>query len=78
MKIKLPAGWTATLPKNEKISGPLGNYETVYSQTGRDLFLSRTISGSTGILPPERINEVLAWFKAVGSDDSKLIVLQKQ
>ena len=78
VKIKLPAGWTATLPKNEKISGPLGNYETVYSQTGRDLFLSRTISGSTGILPPERINEVLAWFKAVGSDDSKLIVLQKQ
>jgi hypothetical protein len=75
VRIKLPEGWTATLPRNAKISGPPGTYETVYSQTGRDLFLSRTITGSKGVLPPERMSEVIAWLKAVGGDDSKLIVL---
>jgi len=48
-------------------------------------FALRAISGewlSSGILPPERMpermNEVIAWLKAAGSDDSRLIVLQKQ
>jgi hypothetical protein len=33
--------------------------------------------GTRGIFPPDRINDLIAWFRAVGKDDVQFIVLER-
>jgi hypothetical protein len=77
IKLTLPSGWTASLPKNKSMSGPFGRYEEVYAQNGRELTISRTIDGAKGVLPADKMGDLIAWLKFIGNDDAKLIVLQK-
>lgn len=74
--IKLPQGWRAQLPKNVVLNGPVGNYSLTYAQTGDELRMERVVSGIKQVLPASRMPDVIAWLKAAGSDDGKLIVLQ--
>lgn len=74
--IKLPSGWRAQLPKDVSLSGPVGNYSVTYKQTGDELRMERTVSGTKQVLPASRMTEVIAWLKAAGSEDGKVIVLQ--
>jgi len=77
-RVTLPEGWKAQLPPDVVIPpGPFGSYETHYSQQGRDLIVSKRRVGARGILPPNRIHDVLAWFEAMGKDDAKFVVLQR-
>jgi hypothetical protein len=77
VSIILPKGWKAKLPTNVSASSSFGSYVSEYSQVGDELRISRTISGTRAILPPDRINELIAWLQAIGKDDSKFIVLEK-
>lgn len=75
-RMKLPAGWRATLPKNDSVSGAPGTFVSTYAQVGDELRISRTLVGSRNVVPASRMPEVIAWLKAAGRDDSKLILLQ--
>ncbi|HEX3533197.1 MAG TPA: DUF3857 domain-containing transglutaminase family protein [Gemmatimonadaceae bacterium] len=77
VSIILPKGWKAKLPPNVSASSSFGSYVSEYSQVGDELRISRTISGTRGIFPPDRINDLITWLQAIGKDDSKFIVLEK-
>jgi len=77
VSIILPNGWKAKLPPNVSASSAFGSYTSEYSQVGEELRISRTISGTRAILPPNRINDLIAWLHAIGKDDSKFIVLER-
>jgi hypothetical protein len=76
VRIKLPVGWTAVLPKSEKIDGPVARYETKFAQVGDELQIERTLTGIKGIIPASRRMEIVEFLRKVGSDDAKLIVLK--
>jgi hypothetical protein len=77
LSITLPAGWKAKLPPGVIASGPFGTYRSDYTQAGRILRISRVSIGAKGIQPPERMPELIAWFRQVGKDDAKFILLEK-
>ena len=74
--IKLPPGWTATLPKSEVLDGPVARYEVKYSQTGDELRIERTLTGMKGTLPASRSMEVVQFLRRIGSDEAKLIAIK--
>ncbi|HWZ59580.1 MAG TPA: DUF3857 domain-containing protein [Gemmatimonadaceae bacterium] len=75
IRITLPVGWHAQLPANDSAASAFGTYVARYSQTGRDLVTYHRISGATGIYPPERITDLIAWLRAAGKDHVPFIVL---
>jgi len=76
-EIKLPAGWHATLPKNVAASGDFGSYASTYAEENGVLRLTRTLTGATGVQPPERLADLTKWMRAVAEDDVKFIVLTR-
>lgn len=75
VRVTLPAGWTARLPEGVTATSPFGTYEASYVQQGRDLLVRRRTIGARGTLPPEKIGELAAWFRAIAKDDAKFILL---
>jgi hypothetical protein len=73
----LPDGWHAELPPNIDASSVFGHYSSEYAQSGRELVLTRTLTGAAGNLPPDQVKALLEWMRAVAKDDAKLIVIQK-
>ena len=76
VRITLPEGWKARVPQNAKVDGPFGFYESTYAQSGRDLTITRTIRGATGVLPKERITDLVGWLQGIAADDVRFIVLE--
>ena len=76
MRITLPAGWKAHLPRNVSARSAFGSYESTYSQEGRELTVVRRSSGARGTLPPEKITELADFFRAMAKDDAKFILLE--
>jgi Domain of Unknown Function with PDB structure (DUF3857)/Transglutaminase-like superfamily len=76
LRITLPAGWKAELPKNVSATAFFGRYESTWSQEGREVRMVRRIHGDRGIFPPQRITEVIAWLKTVGADDIEFLSLR--
>jgi transglutaminase-like putative cysteine protease len=76
VRITLPNGWKARLPQNAVVDGPFGLYESTYAQDGRDLVITRRLHGATGVLPKERINDLVGWLQGVAADDVRFIVLE--
>ena len=76
MHVTLPPGWRARLPANVSAESVFGHYSAKYTQEGRVLHIVREMTGATGIEPPERIGELIAWLRAVSADDARFIVLQ--
>ena len=76
IRIKLPVGWTATLPKSERLDGPVAQYEVKYAQVGDELRIERTLTGITGIISASRRMEIVEFLKKVGSDEARMIVLK--
>ncbi len=74
---ELPAGWQARLPKDVRVTGPFGSYAVAYRQTGRELLIQRRTEGATGMLPPDRAGDLLAWFEGLASDDASAIVITR-
>jgi hypothetical protein len=75
-RITLPAGWKAKLPPSVTAVSAFGSYRSEYAQDGRVMRITRVFTGSKGILPPERMPELITWFRQVGKDDSKFILLE--
>ncbi|MEO8945646.1 MAG: DUF3857 domain-containing protein [Gemmatimonadaceae bacterium] len=77
LRVELPEGWHARLPTDVTANSVFGSYATSYTQKGRELVVQRKIVGGTGIFIPSRVNELIAWLRAMGHDDVKFIVLDK-
>jgi hypothetical protein len=78
LRVTLPNGWKAKLPPNVTATSAFGSYASTYSQNGRELRLTRTMTGTRGVFTPERIGDLITWMNAVGKDDAKFIILEKQ
>ena len=79
LRLELPEGWRAELPKNVALSGPFGELSISYAQEGRMLEIrSRRVAGK-GVLGPERVGEVVAWLERVAAEtrDAGSLVLMK-
>lgn len=76
LRITLPEGWTAELPKNVMASSFFGTYESTWTQDGREVRMVRRIRGERGVYPPQRISEVIVWLKTVSADDYEFLSLR--
>jgi hypothetical protein len=74
--VTLPAGWTAHLPANVSATSEFGSYAAEYAQTGRVLRVVRRMTGRKGIAPPDHVQALIAWLRAVSTDDVRYIVLE--
>jgi hypothetical protein len=75
LRVTLPAGWRAQLPPTVAESSAFGSYRAEYVQQGRELRVTRAMSGRKGIEPPEQVDALIAWLRAVSKDDVKYIVI---
>ena len=76
VRIKLPNGWTATLPKDINLDGPVGRYVVTYSQKGNELRIEKTSSGTGAVIPASRKAEIVDFLRKASSDDAKLIPIK--
>jgi hypothetical protein len=76
VRIKLPVGWNAVLPKSEKLDSPIARYELKFSQVGGELRIERTIAGLVAVLPASRRMEIVEVLRKLGSDEARQIVLK--
>jgi transglutaminase-like putative cysteine protease len=76
-RITLPPGWTAKLPKSLDAPSPFGTYVSEYRQNGSELLVRRRRMGASGVLPPEKLTDFIAWLRLVATDDTRMIVLEK-
>jgi hypothetical protein len=75
-RLRLPPGWRPQLPPSVHASSAFGDYEARYAFTDGVLEVSRTMSGTRGIFPPDRIGDLIAWFHEVGADDAPFILIE--
>ena len=75
-RITLPAGWKAKLPPSVTATSDFGSYRSEYAQDGRVMSFTRVFTGSKAILPPERMPDLIAWFRQIGKDDANHILLE--
>src|SRR5690606_23957922 len=75
--LQLPEGWHADLPENVVAESAYGSYRAEYTQKGRELRLYRRMEGRRGVKPPEDVDALIAWLRAVAKDDVEYIVLQR-
>jgi hypothetical protein len=52
-----------------------GLYESEYKQDGRELVVLHRMSGAEGILPKERIGDLIAWLRSIAKDRVSFIVI---
>ena len=76
LRMTLPPGWKADVPPNVTEQSEFGSYRAEYAQEGRELRVMRRMSGTKGTAPPEKIDALIAWLRAISKDDIKFIVLQ--
>jgi transglutaminase-like putative cysteine protease len=76
-RVALPDGWHAQLPPSVDAASEFGHYRSEYAQHGRDLVLTRTITGATGVYAPDQATALVQWLNAIAKDDAKLIVITK-
>jgi len=75
-RLTLPVGWQARLPADVDASSVFGRYHAHYAQSGRELVVERSLVGATGVQPPDRVGQLIAWLKAIGRDDVTYIPLE--
>ncbi len=79
LKLELPAGWKAQLPRNVALSGPFGTLTLTYAQVGRVLTVSQRRVGGKGILAPDRVEDVVKWLEQLTAalrEVSSIVVLR--
>jgi len=75
LRMTLPEGWKAELPAGVSEKSRFGAYTAEYEQNGRELRVTRQMLGAKGTAPPESVDELITWLRAVSKDDAKFIVL---
>ena len=76
LRMTLPPGWKADLPATITEQSQFGSYHAEYAQNGRELRVIRRMSGTKGTAPPDSVDALIAWLRAISKDDVKFIVLQ--
>jgi len=76
LRVTLPEGWRARLPPSVAETSAFGSYSAEYVQEGRELRINRRMTGRKGIEPPDRVDALIAWLRAISKDDVKYIVLE--
>jgi transglutaminase-like putative cysteine protease len=79
VRLELPEGWRAQLPRSVALSGDFGEFSLAYAQEGRILTVIQRRAGRKGILPPERVDDLVSWLEQVSaaSRESDTIVLSR-
>ncbi len=79
VRLELPEGWRAQLPKSVSLSGDFGEFSLAYAQEGRIFTVIQRRAGRKGILPPERVDDLVRWLEQVSaaSRESDSIVLSR-
>ena len=77
LTLTLPPGWHARLPAPVTAVSTFGRYESRYSQEGQVVHVMRRLTGMRGVLPPDRIGDLLSWLDAVSKDDSKYLIIDR-
>lgn len=78
-RVTLPDGWTARVPEDVVVKGVFGTYESHYKQQGRELLVTRRITGTRDIwLPKEKVGELKDWLRAIAKDEVPFIVLDRK
>ena len=77
LTLTLPTGWHARLPQPVSAASAFGRYESQYSQQGQVVHVMRRLIGMRGVLPPDKIGDLLTWLDAVSKDDSKYLVIDR-
>ncbi|HEU4760706.1 MAG TPA: DUF3857 domain-containing transglutaminase family protein [Gemmatimonadales bacterium] len=77
IRLELPDGWHARLPKSVSATSPFGSYSVEYGQEGRELHFRRLFQGSRGVQPASTMPDLISWFQQIGSDDVAFVVLEK-
>jgi transglutaminase-like putative cysteine protease len=75
LRLLLPEGWKAQLPKGVTAPSPFGDYRSEYSQEGRVLRISVRIVGAKGVYPKEKLSELQAWLNALADDNLSSVVV---
>ena len=75
-RVTLPEGWKARLPQNVTATSVFGSYVAEYAQAGRELRVTKRISGARGTQPPVAIAALIDWLRAMSKDDARFIVLE--
>lgn len=76
LTMTLPPGLHAKLPPDVTADSPFGRYTMAYTQDGRALRIARTMRGNRGVLPPDRVKDLIDWFETIGRDNTQVIVLE--
>jgi transglutaminase-like putative cysteine protease len=76
LRFTLPEGWHALLPAGVSASSEFGSYSSTYAQQGRELRVVRRVVGARGVYPPDKVEDLLAFLRAVARDDARYIVIQ--
>lgn len=77
MRLELPEGWRAQLPKNVTAVSAFGGYRSEYAQEGRVLRVLRSYSGVAGVHPPDKVGELIEWLRTVAQDDVRYILIDR-
>ena len=77
LEIELPDGWRAQLPEDVAEEGAFGSYLADYRQVGTQLSLSRELSGTRGLQPPDSIEALTTWMSAIAADDVQSLTLSR-
>lgn len=77
-EISLPTGWKAKLPSNVSVDGIAGTYSATYAQEGNILRIRKSRRGTTGVVGPEKMPDVIAWLRSAAKDDARFIVLERE
>jgi hypothetical protein len=76
LRLTLPAGWKAKLPPNDTASSVFGTYVAEYSQKGQELRIARSLTGTAGVQPATKYEELLTWMRKLSGDDAKYVILE--
>ncbi len=75
VRIVLPAGWRPQLPPSVHAASVFGEYWGTYAFVDGTLEITRRMIGTRGIFPPDSIDALIAWFRAMGEDDAPFILI---
>ncbi len=75
LRLILPDGWKAQLPKSVTATSDFGDYRAEYSQNAGMLRVVHTVTSAKGVLPKERMADLRAWLKTIAADNVDGIAL---
>ena len=76
LRLTLPEGWRAELPKATNAKSVFGDYRSEYAQEGRVLRITTRMTGAEGVYPKERIADLRTWLEAVAADELSSVVVR--